>query len=147
MLDYLREGDTLYVESICRLARSTRDLLSIVEALDRREIGLISLKEQIDTGSPQGKFVVVLFGALAELEKSTILQRQKEGIQSARARGRNLGRPKAQYPAEWESVYKAWKSEKFTATAAMKALGLHRTTFYMLARRWGSRIRENCAAS
>ena len=79
---------------------------------------------------------MVLFGALAELEKATILQRQKEGIQSAKARGRNLGRPKAQYPAEWEGVYNAWKCEKLTATAAMKTLGLHRTTFYMLSRRW-----------
>jgi len=140
MLDFVREGDVLYVESISRLARSTRDLLSIMETLEQKGVVFISSKENIDTSTPQGRFVMTLFAAMAELEKATLLQRQKEGIQSAKARGRRLGRPKAEFPTEWESVYNAWKSEKVTATAAMKALGLHKTTFYMLSRRWESQI-------
>ena len=146
MLDFLREGDVLYVESISRLARSTRDLLSIVESLDQKGIGFVSLKEQIDTGSPQGKFVMTLFGALAELERATIHQRQREGIEAAKARGRRLGRPKAEYPSEWERVYNDWKGGTITATAAMKALGLHRTTFYMLSRRWEVEHRQRVAS-
>jgi DNA invertase Pin-like site-specific DNA recombinase len=138
MLDFLREGDVLYVESISRLARSTRDLLSIVESLDQKGIGFVSLKEQIDTGSPQGKFVMTLFGALAELERATIRERQREGIKAAQARGRSLGRPRAEYPAEWERVYNDWKAGRITAAATMKALSLRRTTFYKLVRGWQS---------
>jgi DNA invertase Pin-like site-specific DNA recombinase len=146
MLDFVREGDVLYVESISRLARSTRDLLSIIETLELRGVAFVSSKENIDTSTPQGRFVMTLFAAMAELEKATILQRQKEGIQSAKARGRRLGRPKAEFPAEWESVYSAWKSEKVTASAAMKALGLHKTTFYMLRKKWESSRGERFAS-
>ena len=75
MLDYVREGDILYIESISRLARSTRDLLSIVLKLQDKKVELISLKENIDTSTPQGRFVLTLFGALSELERESILQR------------------------------------------------------------------------
>jgi DNA invertase Pin-like site-specific DNA recombinase len=146
MLSFLREGDILYVESISRLARSTRDLLSILESLDQKGVGFISLKEQIDTGSPQGKFVMILFGALAELERATIRERQREGIKAAQARGRSLGRPKAEYPDDWDGVYGDWKSGAITATAAMKTLRLRRTTFYMLSKRWESQQRQQVAS-
>ena len=136
MLSFLREGDILYVESISRLARSTRDLLSILESLDQKGVGFVSLKEQINTGSPQGKFVMILFGALAELERATIRERQREGIKAAQARGRSLGRPKAEYPDDWERVYCEWKSGGITAATAMKALSMKRTTFYKLVKKW-----------
>jgi DNA invertase Pin-like site-specific DNA recombinase len=134
MLDFLREGDTLFVESISRLARSTRDLLAIVEKLEAKSIAFVSLKEAIDTGSPQGRFVMTLFAALAQLERETIRQRQREGIQAAQARGRAMGRPPATYPAEWDQVYGEWQAGKLTAGAAMRLLGLRHTTFYKLAR-------------
>jgi DNA invertase Pin-like site-specific DNA recombinase len=146
MLDFLREGDVLYVESISRVARSTRDLLGIVDLLEKKKVTFISLKESIDTSTPQGRFVVTLFGALAELERETIKERQREGIAAARSRGRKLGRPKAGYPEGWEEVYDKWKAEKTTATAAMKTLGLRRTTFYMLSRRWEAQPRQSVAS-
>ena len=63
MLDYVREGDTLYIESISRLARSTKDLLSLVQVLQEKGVDLVSLKENIDTTTPQGRFILTIFGA------------------------------------------------------------------------------------
>lgn len=80
MLSYVREGDTLYVESISRLSRSIRDLLRIVDELQGKKVKLVSQKEALDTGTPQGRFVLSIFGALAELEREQTLQRQHEGI-------------------------------------------------------------------
>ena len=98
MLDFLREGDTLYVESVSRIARSTRDLLAIVERLESKHIGFVSLKESINTASPQGRFILVIFSALSELERETIHQRQREGIEAARARGVQRADPKRNAP-------------------------------------------------
>jgi len=135
MLGYIRSGDTLVVESISRLARSTRDLLGIIEQLEAKGVAFISLKESIDTTTPQGKFVLVIFGALAEMERETIHQRQREGIEAAKARGRAMGRPPATYPADWNQVYAEWQAGTITAAAAMRRLGLRRTTYYALVKR------------
>ena len=146
LLDFVREDDTLYIERISRLARSTSDLLSIVKLLDTRKVALVSLKEAIDTSSSQGRFVIALFGALAELERDTIHQRQREGIAAARARGKPLGRPKAQFPVRWEDVYGRWQSGQITAAGVMKLLGLKRTTFYGLVRRWEAQQGQRVAS-
>ena len=88
MLDYVRDGDTVYIESISRLARNIMDLLKIVQQLQDKKVELVSLKETIDTSTPQGKFLLSIFGAMAELERDTIKQRQREGIDLALAEGR-----------------------------------------------------------
>ena len=80
VLQYVREGDTVYAESFSRLARSTRDLLEIVEDLTSKGVQFVSLKENVDTSTPQGKFMLTVFAGLAQLESDTILQRQREGI-------------------------------------------------------------------
>jgi Site-specific recombinases, DNA invertase Pin homologs len=135
MLEYVREGDTLYIESISRLARSTRDLLQIVEQLCQKNVDLVSLKENIDTNTPQGKFMLTVFAALAELERENTLQRQAEGIAAAKLKGKHLGRPRAVYPDNWDMIYKDWKADKITAVQAMKALRLTKSTFYKLVRK------------
>lgn len=132
MMEYIREGDTLYVESISRLARSTKDLLNIVEQLKIKKVDMVSLKENIDTHTPQGKFMLTIFGALAELERESILQRQKEGIQVAKANGKQFGRPLVSMPKDFENVYNEWKAGKITAVEAFKVLKLKKTTFYKL---------------
>lgn len=132
MLDFLREGDTLFVESISRIARSTRDLLAIVERLESKHIGFVSLKENINTASPTGRFVLTIFAALSQLERETIHQRQLEGIASARQRNRATGRPKAECPAEWDQVVNEWRAGRITAAAAMRSLNMKRTTFYKM---------------
>ena len=77
MMEYVRRGDTVIVESISRFARNTRDLLELVERLTGKGVEFISQKEAIDTTTPTGKFMLTVFGAVAELEREYILQRQR----------------------------------------------------------------------
>lgn len=92
MLNYVREGDTVIVESISRFARNTRDLLELIDYLNRKNVEFVSKKESIDTSTPTGKFMLTIFGAVAELEREYILQRQREGIEIAKANGIYKGR-------------------------------------------------------
>lgn len=94
MLDRLTEGDTVVVESLSRLGRSTKDLIELVDLFERKKVHLVSLKEQIDTSTPTGKFLFTLMSAIAQFERDVIAERTKEGLRSARARGRFGGRPK-----------------------------------------------------
>ena len=130
MMEYIRDGDTLYIESISRLARSTRDLLSLVQQLKDKNVDLVSLKENIDTATPQGRFVLTIFGALSELERESILQRQSEGIAAAHLKGKKFGRPMAERPKEWDKIIKLWKDKEITAIEAMSRLNMNRGTFY-----------------
>lgn len=134
MLQYVREGDTLVVESISRLARSTRDLLTIVDELRDKGVELVSLHENIDTTTAQGRFVLSIFAALSELERETLLQRQREGIQAAKRRGKHLGRPRKRKPANFDKVYQSWKDGEITGSEAILQTGLSRATFYRKAR-------------
>lgn len=92
MMAFVRAGDTVVVESISRIARNTRDLLSIVSELTEKGVEFVSLKENIDTTTPQGRFMLTVFGALAELERENILERQREGIEIAKSEGKYKGR-------------------------------------------------------
>ena len=118
------------IESISRLARSTRDLLSIVQQLQEKSVELVSLKENIDTTTPQGRFILTIFGALSELERENTLQRQKEGISAAKSKGKKFGRPQIEKPKEWDKVISIWQKGEITATEAMHKLNLNRGTFY-----------------
>ena len=84
MMTFVRSGDVVIVESISRIARNTRDLLSIISDLTEKGVEFVSLKESIDTTTPQGRFMLTVFGALAELERENILERQREGIEIAK---------------------------------------------------------------
>ena len=84
MLEFVRKGDVVIVESISRFARNTKDLLELVEQLTAKGVEFISQKEAIDTSTPTGKFMLTIFGAVAELEREYILQRQREGIAIAK---------------------------------------------------------------
>lgn len=132
MLEYVREGDTVYIESISRLARNIMDLLDIVKQLQEKKVELFSLKETIDTSTPQGKFMLSVFGALAELERETIRQRQREGIDLALAEGRAYGRPAVEMSNTFSKNYKDWKAGKIKAVEFMKLEKLKKTTFYKL---------------
>ena len=136
MLEFIREGDTVYIESISRLARNIMDLLKIVETFREKSVELVSLKEQIDTSTPQGKFLLSIFGAMAELERDTIKQRQKEGIDLALAEGRPYGRPNATISSTFPDNYKSWKAGKIKAVEFMKLENLKRTTFYKLVKQY-----------
>lgn len=136
MLSFIREGDIVIVESISRFARNTKDLLELVEILTKKGVMFVSKKEAIDTSTPTGKFMLTVFGAVAELERDYIKQRQREGIDCAKAEGRALGRPSIEYPERWEEIYKLWKNEEIKAVEAMKELNLTKPTFYRLVKKY-----------
>jgi len=128
MMGFVREGDTVIVESISRFARNTKDLLDLVEQLTAKSVEFISKKEAIDTSTPTGKFMLTVFGAVAELEREYILQRQKEGIAIAKENGIYKGRKPIERD-NFPAVISLWKQEKITAVEAMKRLNLKPSTF------------------
>ncbi len=129
MLTFARAGDTIIVESISRFARNTRDLLELVEQLTAKEIAFVSKKEAIDTSTPTGKFMLTVFGAVAELERDYLLQRQREGISIAKREGKYKGRKPKDYQ-DLIPVTVQWRAGKITAVEAMRRLGMSSSTFY-----------------
>ena len=132
MLEFAREGDNIYVWDFSRLARSTKDLLELVELIQSKGIHLISIKENLDTSTPTGKLMLTMIGAINEFERTNMLERQREGIALAKEEGKYKGRKKIEYPSNWKEVYTMWKNREITGKVAMEQLGLKRTTFYKL---------------
>lgn len=131
MLTFIREGDVVVTESISRIARNTKDLLNIVEAITLKKVDFVSLKECIDTTTPQGKFMLTVFGAFSELERECILQRTLEGVALAKEQGKYKGKPKKAIDEElFKKECKKWRNGKQTARATMNALGMKPNTFY-----------------
>lgn len=138
MLAYCRKGDVVITESISRIARNTKDLLCIVDNLTSKGVEFISQKEAIDTTTPQGKFMLTVFAAIAELERESILQRQREGIAIAKQEGRYKGKPKKEIDKDlFAGVVKLWRAGEITAVEAMKRLDLKPNTFYRRVKEYG----------
>ena len=137
MLAYVREGDILVVESFSRLARSTRDLLDITASLEKKGVKFISKKQNIDTSTPNGSFMLTVFAALDELEREVSRERADEGIAIAKAAGKFRGGvPK---PTDWEkfkNVYGQWRAGKLTAVACQKLMGMTAATWYRRVKQW-----------
>ncbi len=129
MMEYVRKGDTVIVESISRFARNTRDLLELVERLTDKGVEFVSQKEAIDTSTPTGKFMLTIFGAVAELERDYILQRQREGIEIAKRQGKYKGRKPITHP-DFDRITAQWRSGEITAVEAMRRLDMKPRTFY-----------------
>ena len=129
MMDYIRKGDTVIVESISRFARNTRDLLELVECLAKKGVEFVSQKETIDTTTSTGKFMMTVFAAVAELEREYILQRQREGIELAKAAGVYKGRKPIQRD-NFDAVVAVWQRGEITAVEAMRRLDMKSSTFY-----------------
>lgn len=131
MLTFVRVGDTVIVESISRFARNTRDLLELVDALTEKGVEFISKKENIDTTTPAGKFMLTVFAAVAELERGYILDRQKEGIAITKSEGKYKGRKPAEIDEKlWNSLYLLWSEGKISAVEFMGKMGMKKSTFY-----------------
>ncbi len=129
MIAYVRQGDTVIVESISRFARNTKDLLDLIEQLTAKQVEFVSKKEAIDTTTPTGKFMLTIFGAVAELEREYILQRQQEGIAIAKEQGKYKGRKPITHP-DFERVAANWRSGGISAVDAMRKLNMTPSTFY-----------------
>lgn len=139
MMNFVREGDSVIVESISRFARNTRDLLDLVEQLKGKNVIFVSKKENIDTATPTGKFMLTVFGAVAELERESILQRQREGVAEAKKAGKYKGRKPIEIDAfKFKAVYDQWKAEEITAVEAQQQLKLTPCTFYRRVKQYES---------
>lgn len=130
MLDYVREGDTVVVSEYSRLARSTRDLMDIVDTLKAKGVNVVSMKENFDTSTPQGKLILQTFMNIAEFERELMLQRQREGIAIAKANGKYKGRQSKQKPDNWESLKAMYMSRQITVSDIAKRCEVSRPIVY-----------------
>lgn len=130
MMEYVREGDVIYIKDFSRLSRSTSDLLKIIETLEKRKINLISLKENLNTSTSTGKLMLTMVGAINEFERSNLLERQKEGIEIAKEEGKYKGRKTIEKPRNWDEIYISYLRKELTALDAMKKLRLRKNIFY-----------------
>ena len=129
MLDRMTEGDTVVVESLSRLGRSTKDLIELVELFQSKGVNLVSLKESIDTSTPTGKLLFTLMSAIAQFERDVIADRTREGLKSARARGRTGGRPKAN-EAQVKKALKLYHTQQYSIKEIEEMTGVKKDTLY-----------------
>lgn len=108
MLDFAREGDTVVVSEFSRLARSTRDLLDIIDGLRKKGVEVKSLTEAFDTTTPTGELMLTMIGAISTFERAIMLQRQREGIRIAKEQGKYKGRARLRKPPQWEDWKRAY---------------------------------------
>ena len=127
MMEFVRAGDTLYIHDFSRLARSTKDLLDIVEQLNRKGVVLVSNKESVDTGTPTGKLMLTMIGAINEFERTNLLERQREGIAIAKRNGAYKGRKAVAIP-DFENHYKRYANREVSKAQLARELGISRPT-------------------
>ena len=129
-LECARAGDSLVVWRLDRLGRSLRHLIEVVRDLERRDVGLISLTEQLDTATPGGRLVFHVFGAMAEFERDLIRERTMAGLEAARARGRVGGRPTVMTPDKLRIAQAMYASNEYDIATIAKVLGVSRASVY-----------------
>ena len=127
MLEFAREGDTIVIHDFSRLARSTKDLLEIVELLNNKKVNLISAKENIDSSTPTGKLMLTMIGAINEFERANLLERQREGIAIAKEKGKYKGRKEVNIK-DFDKHYKRYITREVNKSQLAKELGISRPT-------------------
>lgn len=127
LLDFAREGDTIHIHDFSRLARSTKDLLDIVEQLNAKGVTLVSNKENVDTSTPTGKLMLTMIGAINEFERTNLLERQREGIAIAKRNGVYKGRKEIKI-ANFGEHYDRYITRQVTKSALAKELNISRPT-------------------
>lgn len=131
MIDFAREGDTIYIHDFSRLARSTKDLLELIEIFNKKNITLVSNKENIDSNTPTGKLMLTMIGAIAEFERANLLERQREGIEIAKREKRYKGRKPIEIK-DFEKHYIRYQRREITKSELAKELNISRPTLYKL---------------
>ena len=126
LLSTLAAGDELVCVSIDRLGRSTQQVLALVNKLEEIGVILISLKENFQTNTPQGRFFLTIVAAFSELEVEMCRSRVKEGLAAAKRRGKKLGRPRK----DMDTAIKMWLSKDYSITEICDAVGCARQTLY-----------------
>lgn len=131
MLKHIRKGDTVYIKDFSRLARSTKDLLEIIEILKDKEVTLISLNENLDTSTPTGKMLVTMIGAINEFERTNMLERQREGIAIAKEKGKFKGRQRMKInKTKFNTLREDMEKGYITKIEMAEKLGISRGTLY-----------------
>lgn len=138
LLEFVREGDTVHVHDFSRLARSTADLLNIVEIFNRKGVALVSNKENIDSSTPTGKLMLTMIGAIAEFERENTLERQREGIALAKAAGKYKG-GKRKTVRGFEEGYARYRERLVSKSALAKELHISRPTLDKLIREYDTK--------
>ena len=131
-LEYVREGDALVVTKLDRLARSASDLGKISEELQKKNVDLVVLDQEIDTTSPTGKLMFTMIGAFAEFERDLIHERCKEGIAKAKERGVTFGAPRKLSDKKLKSLKSEFRAGELGKTDLAKKYGISRATLYRL---------------
>lgn len=127
MIDFVREGDTVVIHDFSRLARSTKDLLELVELFNSKGVKLISNKESIDSSTPTGKLMLTMIGAINEFERANLLERQREGIALAKQQGKYKGRKEVKVD-NFEYHYNRYLTRQVNKTQLAKELNVSRPT-------------------
>lgn len=140
MLDFVREGDTIVVHDFSRLARSTKDLLNIVELLQKKKVNLISAKENIDTSTAIGKLMLTMIGAINEFERVNLLERQREGIAIAKQEGKYKGRKAIEINDKFKELYNKYLNRELNKTQLAKELDVSRPTLDKLIKDYKSSL-------
>ena len=136
-LQFLRDGDCLVVYKLDRLGRSLKDLLDIIEQLQKKKVNLVSLKDNIDTSSTTGKLVLHIFASLAEFERDLIKERTEEGRREAKKKGVRFGRPKQPKPEKANMCAQLYRNGN-SVSAIMRTVGIRsRNTVYKYLRMEG----------
>lgn len=125
----VKENDKIIIESFSRLGRSTKDLIDLVYFFEKKGVKVISIKENFDTQTPQGKLMMTVFQAFSQFERDIIVERTKEGLESARARGNIGGRPRID-PALIQHALHLYQKEGKAVVDICAQTGLKRSTFY-----------------
>ncbi len=143
----LRKGDTLVVQSLDRLSRNKTDIMQelqyfaaqgiVIKIIDIPTTMLQLPEEQKWIGEMINTILVEVLASIAEQERLTIRKRQREGIEAAKIKGKHLGRPRIEFPDGWEPSYRKWKEGKITAKKAMECLGMKKSSFYKLVKKYG----------
>lgn len=152
LMNGLRKGDLLIIKSIDRLGRNYTDIQNEWRRITK-EIGAnirvlnmplldTSTKRENLTDTFIADMVLQILAYVAETERESIKQRQTEGISAAKARGKHLGRPRAEYPEHWKEIYSQWKTGSITAVKAMEILNLKKNTFYKLVKQYEDKLRK-----
>ena len=129
MLSRLEEGDTVVVESLSRLGRSTKDLLTLIDLFESKKVKLVSLKENIDTSTSTGRLLLTVLSALSQFERDVIVERTNEGLAAARARGRKGGRPKVA-DTKIRQALKLYDTKQYSLKEIESLTGVKASTLY-----------------
>ncbi len=141
MLEWVREGDTIYTHDLSRIARSTRDLLDLLDTLQGKGVALVSDKESIDTSTATGKLLVTVIAAINEFERANLLERQREGIAIAKREGKYKGRKPVAVP-DLPRHYGRYMNREISKAALARELGISRPTLERLFGEYRSKIEE-----